>query len=87
MKEVWLAVAVLMGMKAESRIVQVTRTQQLNWWSYNLVLIIQASRLDLMEAPEIIQLPGDVRLVMIVEGQPRTCYCCRQNGHIKKNFS
>lgn len=59
-----------MGMKEEARVVQATRNQQLNLWVYSHELIIQAFLLDLIEHPELNELPDDVRLTVIVKGGP-----------------
>lgn len=56
----------------------------MNWWGHGLELTIHASQVYFMEAPVIIELPDGVRLIVLIEGRPLTCYCCRQKWHIKK---
>lgn len=54
-------------MKEASRFVWETRSHQLNWWGYDLGLILQASQVDLIGVPERVELPDDIRLMVIVE--------------------
>lgn len=71
--------AVLMGMKMDARVVQVTRTPYMYWCGYG------GQKLYLKEVPEIIVLHDDLQLTMTMEGRLATSYCRVEMGMSKGN--
>lgn len=82
-----MAANVLSDVKKEISIVQTTRREQLNCWSYALRQFLAITEEDLKNTPKTIELPEEKKLNVIVEGKLPTCFGCRQKGHIRKRYS
>lgn len=71
-------------MSKSVKIVQVSRTQQLNWWGFSLELSMVITEEDLRKLLDTIELPKGKKLNIIIEGRPPRCFVCRQRGHVMK---
>lgn len=69
-------------MSAET--VQSTKVQALNWGRFSLELFLGFLEEDMMQVSEIIELPGEKKLHMMLDGRPPTCYECELKEHINK---
>lgn len=78
-----LATAVLLNTSDEREILQATEIQQLNWWGFGLELFLLISEEDIKELLESINLTGEKKLHLIVEGRPPTCYVGGRKGHMR----
>lgn len=67
--------AMLAGMKEDTRVIQATRTRQVNWWGSSFKIIIQSRQRDLQEMAETIKLPKEVKTKWLwKEGLPRSMH-------------
>uniref|UniRef100_A0A0L8HRU2 Uncharacterized protein n=1 Tax=Octopus bimaculoides TaxID=37653 RepID=A0A0L8HRU2_OCTBM len=55
-----------------------------DWW---IEMSLQTTENDMIKIPEEIILPEDVRLRVVVEGKPPSCYLRGEKGHMKARCS